>query len=106
MARKATTETKVSTEEVVTPVQVEGIESETVNVTEAKAEPVKPLIIISKTSTPFRKTISLENKYVVGYMIVGTAYEIVREVSSKIYGDFYQLSNGYYITKNGNYSIS
>jgi hypothetical protein len=107
MAKKATTtETKVTVEEVVAPVKVEGVTTETVEVTEAKAEPIKPLIIIAKTSTPFRKTVSLESKYIVGQMPVGIAYEIVREATSKIYGDFYQLNNGYYITKNGNYTIS
>lgn len=108
MAKKstATTEPKVTVEEAVAPVVVEGVEPETVNIQEAVAEPIKPRIIIAKTSVPFRKTMSLENKQVVGQMPVGIAYEIVRECSSRIYGDFYQLNNGYYITKSGNYSIS
>lgn len=107
MARKtATTEPKTTTvEEVVAPLEVENVKPEVVDVKEAKAEPIKH-IIIAKDSTLFRKAATLDIKHVVGKMPIGTAFEIVRETSSKIYGDFYQLNNGYYITKNGNYSIS
>lgn len=91
MAKKSTTtETKTIVEDVKTDV----------------VKSTKQRIIIAKTSTPFRKTISLENKQIIGQMPVGIAYEIVKECNSKIYGDFYQLNNGYYVTKNGNYSIS
>ena len=74
--------------------------------TEVKVEQPKTHTIIAKTSVPLRKITSLETKYIVGTLPIGTAYEIVKEVNSKIYGSFYQLNNGYYITKNGNYSIN
>lgn len=107
MAKKSTTtETKaVTVEEATAPVIVENVTPETVNITEAKAEPIKR-VIIANSPIPFRKTTSLEPKYIVGQMPVGVAYEIITEKTSKIYGDFYQLNNGYYITKSGNYSIS
>lgn len=106
MATKKTTKTETIVEEAVTTVNIEGVTPEVVKVEEVVAEPIKPRIIIANTSVPFRKTTSLEPKYIVGQMPVGIAYEIKCERSSKIYGDFYQLNNGYYITKNGNYSIS
>lgn len=105
-AKKSTKVTNVSVEEVVTTPVVEEVTPEVVNEEEVKVEPVKRQVIIANTSTPFRKTMSLENQQIVGQMPVGIAYEIVKEVTSKIYGSFYQLSNGYYVTKNGNYSIS
>ena len=105
MAKKSTTtETKaVTVEEATAPVIVENVTPETVNITEAKAEPIKR-VIIANSPTPFRKTTSLEPKYIVGQMPVGVAYEIITEKTSKIYGDFYQLNNGYYITKSGNFA--
>lgn len=108
MAKKATTnETKtVAVEEAVAPVIVEGVEPETVKIEEAVAEAIKNPTVIAKSSTPMRKIPSLESKYIVGYMTIGIAYEIVGETTSKIYGDFYQLENGYYITKSGDYTIS
>lgn len=106
MARKTvTTEPKTTTVEEVAPLEVENVKPEVVDVKEAKAEPIKR-IIIAKDSTLFRKAATLDIKHVVGKMPIGIAFEIIRETSSKIYGDFYQLNNGYYITKNGNYSIS
>lgn len=107
MATKKTTKTtEVTVEEAVAPVQVEGVTPEVVNVEETVAEPIKPRTIIANAPTSFRKIMSLESKYIVGAMPIGVAYEIIREAKSKIYGDFYQLSNGYYVTKNGNYSIN
>ena len=73
-----------------------------------KNESVKKRIIVTNISVPLRKTTSLDVKHIVGKMAVGTAYEIKRECTSKIYGDFYQLTNGYYISKSecsSNYSI-
>ena len=73
-----------------------------------KNESVKKRIIVANISVPLRKTTSLDVKHIVGKMAVGTAYEIKRECTSKIYGDFYQLTNGYYISKSecgSNYSI-
>lgn len=107
MAKKSTTETQA--QEVVMPVETDNVEA-TVNraieVPVNETEIIKPRIIIANTSVPFRKAMSLETKYITGHMSVGTAYEIVKECSSKIYGDFYKLNNGYYVVKNGNYSIS
>lgn len=105
--KKSTKTTDVSVEETVIPVETEeATEIETVSVEEVKAEPVKRQVIIANSPTVFRKSKSLETQQIVGQMPVGVAYEIVKEVTSVIYGDFYQLDNGYYVTKNGNYSIS
>lgn len=97
MAKKTT-----KVEEAVTSLELEGVNPETVTT----KEEIKKRIIIAKTATPFRKSTTLEYKQIVGTMPVGVAYEIVKEVKSKIYGDFYLLNNGYYITKNGNYSLN
>lgn len=61
--------------------------------------------VIAKSATAFRKYPTLENKHVVGQMPLGIAFDIVSEKESSIYGSFYKLSNGYYITKKGNYTI-
>lgn len=61
--------------------------------------------IIARSTTVFRKYPTLENKHIVKQMPLGIAFEIVSEKESSIYGSFYKLSNGYYITKNGNYTI-
>ena len=107
MAKKSTTtETEVKVEEAVAPLKTENAKLETVNIKDAVAEPIKPRTIIANTPTVFRKTISLENEQVVEPMPVGVAYEIIKECKSVIYGDFYQLNNGYYITKSGNYTIN
>ena len=108
MARTKTKTEEIKIEEVVAPLEIENVKPEAINITEAKPEPepIKPKIIIAKTSVPFRSKPVLEWKYVTGQMPVGIAYEIVREVNSKIYGDFYLLNNGSYITKEGYYSIS
>ena len=95
MAKKSTTETiETKVEETVTPVEV------------ATEQVTKPRTVIAKSPTAFRKTTSLEVKQIVGQMPMGVAYVIVKEVNSKIYGDFYKLENGYYITKNGDYVIN
>ena len=94
-------------EETTTTSALEDAELGTVTLEEEnKQKPTKKRTIIAKSVTSFRKTTSLEAKQVVGTMPVGVAYEIVREAKSMIYGSFYQLNNGYYITKNGNYSIN
>ena len=87
MARKTT---KAVTEEVIEP----------------KIETPKVHTIIANEPVAFRKVMSLETKFITGQMPMGVAYEIVKETNSKIYGDFYLLSNGYYVSKNGNYTIN
>ena len=105
MARtKKVDETNI--EEVVTPLKVENTVLGTVNAPEAKAEAIKLRTIIAKEAIPLRSNPSLEAKYIVGKMSIGVAYEIVKEVNSVIYGNFYKLSNGFYVSKNGNYSIN
>ena len=61
--------------------------------------------IIAKSETPLRKRPSLESKYIVGQMKIGVEYTIIEEIKGKIYGNFYLLNNGYYVTKSGNYLI-
>lgn len=100
MATKKTTnveetnEVTISVEEVATSQVEEGI------------EPVHIPVVIAKSETPLRKVPSLESKYIVGKMNIGTAYTIEKEVNSKIYGGFYLLENGCYITKSGNYTLN
>lgn len=105
MATKKTTKV---VEEVVTPIKDIEV-TETVNVKEAAAEPIKPekpakKIIIAKTSVPFRKLPTLLQAHVVSQMPVGTAYEIVMKVKNGA-GTFYKLNNNMYITQRGNYII-
>lgn len=108
MAAKKKTEAAVTITEEITTTTEEVVETkEKVDAsTEAPAPVEQKRTIIAKSSTPFRRTTSLEPKYIVGVMPVGIPYEIVKEVNSKIYGGFYQLRNGYYISKGGNYSIN
>lgn len=97
---------KKETEEIIATPELESQKVEASEVNEAKVEKSKPaMMIIAKTSVPFRRKPNLEQKYVVGKMQTGTAYRIAKEVKSIIYGSFYLLSNGYYITKDGNYTI-
>ena len=90
---------------------VTEIKEEVEVVEEAKVEAptiteIKTRTIIANAPTAFRKTANLENKYVVSLMPTGIAYEIEKEVSNKIYGSFYKLKNGFYITKDGNYTLN
>lgn len=102
MAKKSTT-TEIK-EEVNVKVE-EEVKTEVSVETPAVTE-VKTRTIIANTSSVFRKAANLEAKYVIGEMPAGIAFEIEKEVSNRIYGDFYLLKNGYYITKNGNYTLN
>ena len=101
MAKKAAT---TETEKVTTVEEVK--ETTTVKAKETEKAPVHTRVVIAKSCTPLRKTTSLASRYVVGFMKVGVEYQITKEVNSKINGDFYLLSNGYYITKSGNYILN
>ena len=70
---------------------------------EIKTEPLKKYII-SNSLIQMRKKPDLLSTSVVGQMKIGTAYEIIGEVSN-IYGGFYKLDNELYVTKNSNYTI-
>lgn len=94
---------KTKTEEIK---ETENEEVIKIEITDVKPEHTKSKIVIAKAPVPFRRKPNLEHKYVTGQMPVGVAYEITKEVTSIVYGDFYLLNNGSYITKNGNYSIS
>ena len=91
-------------EEVIAEVTEETIE-EKVSETVQNEQPKKPRAVIAKSIAPLRSRISLQSKYIIGQMKIGTAYEIEKEISTTIYGDFYLLKNGYYITKDGNYTL-
>jgi len=99
MARKSKSK---EVEEKVVPLEAEDVKAEPETI-----EPEKKTSksIIAKSFTVFRKKASIEQKYVAGEMPIGVAYEIVKEVKSIIFGSFYLLDNGYYITKDGNYTI-
>lgn len=103
-------EVVVTTETVEEVVESKEIVDESTEVIDVSIDASTPVVhkrmIITNVPTVFRKTTSLEPKYIMGTMPVGIPYEIIREARSKIYGNFYQLSNGYYITQGGNYSIN
>lgn len=63
-------------------------------------------VIIAKVPTVFRSSPNLSSEYIKGTMPAGVAFEIIGEHTSKIYGEFYKLQNGMYITKGGLYAIS
>lgn len=67
---------------------------------------VKNKKIIAKVPSIFRKSPNLSPEYIVGTMPAGVSFEIVSEYKSRIYGEFYKLGNGLYITKGGLYEIS
>lgn len=102
MAKK-TTNTATAEETKVT-VTEETIE-ETVQA-EPVTETVHIPVIIAKTDTPLRTRPSLGAKYVAGNMIIGKAYRIKDIFETRIFGDFYLLENGYYVTKNGDYILN
>ena len=101
MAKKTT-----KTEEAKVVITEETVVPEETKVEEVIKEPVHSPVVITKSETPLRKLPSLESKYIVGKMNIGVAYAISKEVNSKIYGDFYLLENGCYITKSGNYILN
>ena len=101
MAKKTTNAT---TEETKVTVAEETVE-ETVKA-EPVIEDVHVPVIIAKSNTPLRTRPSLGAKYIAGSMIIGKAYRIKDTFKTKIFGDFYVLENGYYVTKNGDYILN
>lgn len=108
MARTKKSEAKVKVEEVVAPLEMENVTPEPVKIEEAIAEPIKPVKqrIIANKVTPLYRVPNLATRYMIGHMPIGVAFEIEKEHYSDIYGWFYLLSNGAYITKAGNYTIN
>lgn len=72
------------------------------DVTEAKV--VRPKRIILKKDTELRKFPTLQKEHVVSIGRAGTGYGVQHTIGG-IYGRFYKLDNGYYIVKNGDYTI-
>jgi len=75
-------------------------------VTPKKENTLQNKRIIAKAPVPFRRKPDLSAEYIAGMMPVGVSFDITKEFNSKIYGDFYKLENGMYITKGGLYTIS
>lgn len=71
----------------------------------APQKPKQKTLICNAPNIYFRKKPTLEAKDMVRMMPIGVEYAIVREVKSAIYGRFYQLANGYYVLKEGNYIV-
>lgn len=86
--------------EAVTPIK--GVEvKETTSV--ANAEPIKKYIIANKPVQMHSKP-NLLQASATGAMLIGTAYEI-KDETKNVYGAFYKLDNGLYVSKNEQYTI-
>lgn len=108
MARKSTKEVE---EAVVEEIVEESTKAESVEEAMETKEVVQEEVaknrkIVAKSPTVFRRSPNLRTDYIVGTMPAGVAFEIIGEHKSAIYGEFYKLGNGYYITKSGSYSIN
>lgn len=73
---------------------------------EKKEEVARNKTIIAKVPVPLRRSPNLSSEYIVGTMPAGVSFEIDSEFKSQIYGEFYKLGNGMYITKGGLYEIN
>lgn len=104
MARTKSTGT-TTVEEAVTPIK--NIEvTETVSVEEAKTESIAKLkkYIIANNEVQMHTKPDLLQASVSRPMMLGTSYEVVSEVRN-IYGAFYKLDNGMYVSKGSNLTV-
>lgn len=60
--------------------------------------------LILKKDTDFRKFPTLQRDHIVGVGKKGTMYEII-QILGNSYGWFYKLNNGYYVIKEGDYTL-
>ena len=104
MARTKSTGTAI--EEAVTPIKNVKVPEEAVPVETAKAEPIanpKKYIIANHEVQMHTKPDLLQTS-VSRPMMIGTSYEVVGEVKN-IYGAFYKLDNGMYVSKGSNLTV-
>ena len=104
MARTKSTGTAI--EESVTPIKNVEVPEEVVSVETAKAEPIAnpKKYIISNNEVQMHTKPDLLQASISRPMMIGTSYEVVDEVKN-IYGAFYKLDNGMYISKGSNLTI-
>lgn len=104
MARTKSTGTAV--EEAVTPIKNVEVPEEVVPVETAKAEPIAnpKKYIIANHEVQMHIKPDLLQASVSRPMMIGTSYEVVGEVKN-IYGAFYKLDNGMYVSKGSNLTV-
>ena len=104
MARTKLTGTTIK--ETVTPIKNVEVPEEVVSVETAKAEPIAnpKKYIIANNEVQMHTKPDLLQASVSRPMMIGTSYEVVGEVKN-IYGAFYKLDNGMYISKGSNLTV-
>lgn len=104
MARAKSTGTTI--EEGVTPIKNVEVPKEVVSIETAKAEPIAnpKKYIISNNEVQMHTKPDLLQASVSRPMMIGTSYEVVDEVKN-IYGAFYKLDNGMYVSKGSNLTV-
>lgn len=104
MARTKSTGTTI--EETVTPIKNVEVPEETIPVETANAEPIAnpKKYIISNNEVQMHTKPDLLQASVSRPMMIGTSYEVVDEVKN-IYGAFYKLDNGMYVSKGSNLTV-
>lgn len=104
MARTKLTGTTIK--ETITPIKNVEVPEEVVSVETAKAEPIAnpKKYIIANNEVQMHTKPDLLQASVSRPMMIGTSYEVVDEVKN-IYGAFYKLDNGMYISKGSNLTI-
>ena len=104
MARTKSTGTTI--EEAVTPIKNVEVPEEVVSVETGKAEPIAnpKKYIISNNEVQMHTKPDLLQASVSRPMMIGTSYEVVDEVKN-IYGAFYKLDNGMYVSKGSNLTV-
>lgn len=104
MARTKSTGTAI--EEAVTPIKNVKVPEEVVSVETVKAEPItnSKKYIIANHEVQMHTKPDLLQTSVSRPMMIGTSYEVVGEVKN-IYGAFYKLDNGMYVSKGSNLTV-
>lgn len=93
--------------------KMETTQEQVIQETPAESNPAKvpveqarqKTLICNSSSVRFRKKPTLDPRDAVREMPMGVEFSIAREVRSTIYGEFYQLTNGFYVEKHANYTI-
>ena len=93
-------------EEAVTPVKNVKVPEEVVSVETAKTEPIAnpKKYIIANHEVQMHTKPDLLQASVSRPMMIGTSYEVIGEVKN-IYGAFYKLDNGMYVSKGSNLTV-
>ena len=104
MARAKSTGTTI--EEAVTPIKNVKVTDKVVPVETTKAEPIAnpKKDIISNNEVQMHTKPDLLQASVSRPMMIGTSYEVVDEIKN-IYGAFYKLDNGMYVSKGSNLTV-